>query len=132
VSNGDKKSKLGGLGCKGTFSSIVHLVLFYKHWCKGVRSSGTRVIDSCELPCGCWELIPCPLEEWPVLLPAEGGFKERSSEAKHERSAHCHPVLWLTHTSVSLLCFHWELLFGDIFCALGCWPITTKCCLDTA
>ena len=26
---------------------------------------------SCELPCGCWELKPGPLEEQPVLLAAE-------------------------------------------------------------
>ena len=24
--------------------------------CEGVRSRGTRVLESCELPCGCWEL----------------------------------------------------------------------------
>ena len=30
---------------------------------KDVESSGTGVIDSCEPPCGCWELKPGPLEE---------------------------------------------------------------------
>jgi hypothetical protein len=35
--------------------------------CKGVRSNGTGVIDSCELSYGCWELNPGPLEEdWKV------------------------------------------------------------------
>ncbi|ERE77141.1 E3 ubiquitin-protein ligase [Cricetulus griseus] len=34
--------------------------------CKGVRSPGTGVTDSCELPCGCWELNRGPLEELPV------------------------------------------------------------------
>ena len=36
-----------------------------------VRVSGTRVIDSCELPCECWELNLDPLEEKPVLLTVE-------------------------------------------------------------
>ena len=30
-----------------------------------------RVTDSCEPPCGCWELNPGPLEEQPVLLTTE-------------------------------------------------------------
>jgi len=34
---------------------------------EGVRSPGTGATDSCELPCGCWELNPGPLEEHPVL-----------------------------------------------------------------
>jgi hypothetical protein len=25
-------------------------------WCESIRSPGTGVTDSCELPCGCWEL----------------------------------------------------------------------------
>ena len=29
------------------------------------------ITDGCELPCGCWELNPGPLEEQPVLLTAE-------------------------------------------------------------
>jgi hypothetical protein len=36
--------------------------------CEGVRSPETGVIDSCELPCGYWELNPGPLEEQVVLL----------------------------------------------------------------
>ena len=32
------------------------------------KSSGTGVKDTCELPCGCWELNPGPLEEQLVLL----------------------------------------------------------------
>ena len=28
-------------------------------------------IDSCELPCGCWELNSRPLEDKPVLLTTE-------------------------------------------------------------
>ena len=31
----------------------------------------TGVSDSCEPPCGCWELHMGPLEEQPVLLSAE-------------------------------------------------------------
>jgi hypothetical protein len=52
------------------------LFLFYVHWCPaclyvcdGVRSPGTGIIDSYELPCGCWELNPYPLEKQPVFLP---------------------------------------------------------------
>ena len=41
------------------------------HWCEGIRSSGTGVTYSCELPCGCWELNLGLLEEEPVLLTAE-------------------------------------------------------------
>jgi hypothetical protein len=42
-------------------------------WCtwgpeKGVESSGIGVTDGYELPCGCQELNPGPLEEQPVLL----------------------------------------------------------------
>ena len=42
-------------------------------WClwwpeEGIGSPGTGVTDSCELPCGCWELNPGPLEEQSVLL----------------------------------------------------------------
>ena len=47
--------------------------LFCQHLClcEGTRSSGAGVTDSCELPCGCWELNPDPLEEQPVLLTSE-------------------------------------------------------------
>ena len=38
---------------------------------EGDRSPGTRVMDSCEIPCGCWELNPGLLEEQPVLLTFE-------------------------------------------------------------
>ena len=36
--------------------------------CEGVGSPRTRIIHSCELPCGCWELNPGPLEEQPMLI----------------------------------------------------------------
>jgi hypothetical protein len=35
---------------------------------EGLRSPGTEVTDSCEPPCGCWELNPDPLEEQPMPL----------------------------------------------------------------
>ena len=38
---------------------------------EGVRSPGTGVTDSCELPCGCWELNLGPLQEQHVLLTTE-------------------------------------------------------------
>ena len=40
---------------------------------------GTRVKDSCEPPCGCWELNLCPLEEQPVLLTAEPSLPPQDS-----------------------------------------------------
>ena len=47
------------------YISSVYCVLA---WClprteEEVRSPRTGVTDSCELPCGCWELNPGPLEE---------------------------------------------------------------------
>ena len=36
---------------------------------EGLRFSKTGVADSCELPCGCWELNPGPLQEQQVLFP---------------------------------------------------------------
>jgi len=38
---------------------------------EGIRSPGTGVRDSCELPCGCWESNTSPLEEISVLLIIE-------------------------------------------------------------
>lgn len=38
---------------------------------EGTSSSGTRVRDSCELPCGYWKSNQNPLEEQPVLWPVE-------------------------------------------------------------
>jgi hypothetical protein len=45
-------------------------------WCpwrseKGIESLGTRVTDSCELPCGCWGSHQGPLEKQPVFLTTE-------------------------------------------------------------
>ena len=50
---------------------MVYLTLFYVHWCEGVRSPATGSSDSCELPCGCWELNQGSLEEQSVLLTTE-------------------------------------------------------------
>ena len=36
---------------------------------RGVRSPGTGITDSCELPCGCWQLNAGPLQEQQVLKP---------------------------------------------------------------
>jgi hypothetical protein len=56
---------------KDLFIFILCAFVFYLLVCVGVgvRSSGTGVADSCELPCGYWQLNPGPLEEQPVLLP---------------------------------------------------------------
>ena len=69
----DSLSNCVGLSLISIFFNIfiVYLTLFYVHWCEGVRSPGTGFSDSCELPCGCWELNPGPLEEQSVLLTAE-------------------------------------------------------------
>ena len=54
----------------------LHVYLYHMHaWCPGrpesYKSSRTGVPDSCELPCGCWELNLGPLEKQPVLLTTE-------------------------------------------------------------
>lgn len=60
------------------------LYLFHRHWFFACKMSVVKVSDysgiggiaSCELPCGCWELKPCPLEEqssdlnYRILFPA--------------------------------------------------------------
>jgi hypothetical protein len=42
---------------------------------EGVGCTGTEVTGGCELPCGCWELNPCLLEEQPVFLTPEPSFQ---------------------------------------------------------
>lgn len=42
------------------------------------RSSRMGATDGCELPCGCWELYPGPLEEQSVLLTAEPSLQSWS------------------------------------------------------
>ena len=49
----------------------IFLTLFYMHWYAGVRAPGTGATDSCELPCGCWELNSDPLEDRIVPLTTE-------------------------------------------------------------
>ena len=46
-------------------------VLYPRKLEEGVISSTMAVTWYCELPCGCWELNPGPLEEEPVPLRAE-------------------------------------------------------------
>lgn len=36
---------------------------------EGVITGATGVTNGYELPQGCWELNPCPLEEQPMLTP---------------------------------------------------------------
>jgi hypothetical protein len=47
------------------------VIWLHIYLCEGIRLPETGVTDSCELPCGCWELYLGPLEEQPVLLTAE-------------------------------------------------------------
>lgn len=61
-----------------TIILILFLLLHYRCFtymsicaCQGskeARSIGTRIIDSCESPCGCLEQTPTPLQEHPVPL----------------------------------------------------------------
>ena len=57
------------------------LFIFIFFMCIGVKVFGTGVTDSCELPCGCWELNPGPLEEQSVLLTAEPSFQPQASSS---------------------------------------------------
>ena len=43
-----------------------------------LRVLGSGVTGSCELPCGCWELNPGPLEDQPVLSIAEPSLQHLS------------------------------------------------------
>ena len=56
----------------------IYLLLFYVYWCfacicvcEGAKFPRIGAIHSCELPYGCWELNPSPLEEQPELLTTE-------------------------------------------------------------
>ena len=53
------------------FVSCALVFCLHVYLCEGIRSPGTGIIDSYELPCGCWELKLGPLEEKPVLFTAE-------------------------------------------------------------
>jgi hypothetical protein len=55
-----------------SFLNVCALV-YRLHVClrEGIRSPGTGVTESCELPRGCWELYQDPLGEQPVPLTSE-------------------------------------------------------------
>jgi hypothetical protein len=64
---------------KRTFTVFKKVIYFY-FMCIGVlpaciESPGTRVVDSCEMPCGCWELNLGSLKEQPMLLTVEPSFQ---------------------------------------------------------
>lgn len=52
-------------------------------WCaqksEGITVLGTVITDGFELPCGCWELKPGPLEEQPLLLTTEPSLQPANS-----------------------------------------------------
>jgi hypothetical protein len=48
--------------------------------CEGAVSPGTKVTDSYELLCECWELSPCPLKEQPVFLTTTAPLSNPSTE----------------------------------------------------
>jgi hypothetical protein len=62
---------------KDLFICMCPDVCLHVHLFEGARSPGTEVTDSCELPCGCWELNLGPLEEQPVLLTMEPSLQLR-------------------------------------------------------
>ena len=45
---------------------------------EAIRSLGTGVTDSCEQPCGCWELNLGPLEEQEMLLTTEPSLQTQN------------------------------------------------------
>jgi hypothetical protein len=58
------------------------IYLFIVHWCFAcmcfcVKMSDLGVTDSCELPCGYWDLNPGPLEELPVPSTAEPSLQSQ-------------------------------------------------------
>lgn len=69
------------------FIFILCALMFCLHLClcESVGHTGTKVTDSCELPCGCWHLNPHSLEVQPVLLTAEpqGMFLESRERKGH-------------------------------------------------
>lgn len=56
--------------------------------CESVRFLGTVATDSCEPPCGCWDLNPSPLEEqlvgtlnhWTIPLDPDHGVLTTAKE----------------------------------------------------
>lgn len=62
---------------------------------------GTGIVDSCELPCGCWELNLSPLEEQPVLLTVEQSLE-----------SHGHPFLLVCALLCIGTCGDWRTTSG--------------------
>ena len=56
-------------------------ICLHVYLCEG--SPGTGATDSCELPCGCWELNLGPPREQPVLLTAEPSLQFMSAFLKY-------------------------------------------------
>ena len=52
-------------------AKILFFVYVHCYSAMGVKYPGTGITESCELPCGCWELNPGLLEEQSVLLTPE-------------------------------------------------------------
>lgn len=83
---------------------------------EGIRSHGTTDIDNYELPCGCWELNSCPLEEQPMLTakPSLLAFKDRILSCGTGWSRlHCLHQAALSLTEILLSLFHepWDCMY---------------------
>ena len=74
---------------------------------EAVGSPGTGVTDRCELPCGCWELSPGPLEEQPVFLSTEPPLQLLSVLLCDSRGNY----VWLLGLS---FLFHWRPVYMSV------------------
>ena len=100
---------------KKRFNLILRALVSCPHscLCEGVRSPGTVVTNSCELPCWCWELNSGPLGRQPVFLTTE-------------------PLLQPQNRFFCLflffVCFCFILFFETGFlCSFGACPGTSSC-----
>ena len=59
------------MGVSHASMSVQHMSLVSEEARRGHWIPGTGVTNGCELPCGCWELTPGPLEEQSVILTTE-------------------------------------------------------------
>jgi hypothetical protein len=71
-------SSMGRWSPKGHFFLCELMFCLQVCLCEDIGSPAIGVTDSCELPCGCWELNPSSLEEQPGLLTTEPSLQPQS------------------------------------------------------